>query len=450
MKTNRKRSVLENGVRVISERLSFSKSVSIGIWINIGSRDDPLGKEGISHFLEHMLFKGTQKRSALDIAKEFDQMGGFSNAFTSKETTCLHAKVLSNHLENIIELFADLFLNSKFEKTELKKEKDVIIQEINMVEDSPDEYIHEIFPSFYWPNHGLSHSILGTKTSILSITDQDIKQFFSDSYRASRIVIAGAGDVEHEHFVELVNKFFIKIPKGHGPKRTLAPTPNLGIKTFFKKTEQAHFILSCYAPTAKSSKRFLYSIFNVILGGSMSSRIFQEIREKRGLSYSIYSFTSYYEDTGTLSIYGACAQQNLCEIIKLLVEEIEKISRNGVSFNELNAAKEYIRTGILISLENIDSRMSRLAKNEIYFHKFLTEQEVLEKIESITIDDIKTTAKEIIQKGFCLVTLGPIKEKQLVILQDIIDYSKTTWRQKQNDISIPQYQEDQSTNIKII
>jgi len=432
MKITREKTVLENGVRVISERLPFSKSISVGIWINIGSRDDPLGKEGISHFLEHMLFKGTHRRTALDVAKEFDQMGGFSNAFTSKETTCFHAKVLSNHLENVIELFSDLLLSSLFNETEFQKEKEVIIQEINMIEDSPDEHIHEIFPTFYWSNHGLGHSILGSKESIESISKQDIKQFLYDSYRGSRIIIVGTGNVEHNHFVQLIDNHFRKIPKGSGPSRIPAPVPNKGIKICSKDIEQVHFILASYAPCAKSPKRFLYSVFNVILGGSMSSRIFQEIREKKGLCYSIYSFISNYEDAGILEIYGACAPKNLCEVIELLIKEIEKVSKHGIKPHELSSAVEYIKSAILISSENIDSRMTRLARDEIYLRNLLTEQKIIKQIEAITINDIKNAANDLIQKGFYLITLGPMKEKFINNLHKTIKGLKPTWRQKQN------------------
>ena len=450
MKTNRKRSVIENGVRIISERLSFSRSVSIGIWINIGSRDDPIGKEGISHFIEHMLFKGTKKRSALDIAKEFDQMGGFSNAFTSKEITCFHAKVLKDNLKDIIELLADIILNSTFNPLELYKEKEVILQELSMVEDCPDEYIHEIFPRFYWPNHGLGHSILGTKESISSITNESLKQFIWDSYRGSRIIVAAAGDIEHSYLVELINKTFSKIPKGSGPKRKPAPPPKIGIKICHKDLEQAHFILGGYAPTAGDIDKLLYSVFNVILGSSMSSRLFQEIREKRGLSYSIYSFTSHYEDTGMLGIYGACAPKKLCEIIRLIIAELAQIAQHGIKENELSSAIKYLKSAILLSCENIDSRMSRLAKHEIYLKKFLTPQEVIKKIETITLEDIKKVAQDTLSKGFSLVTLGPINEKQLRDCYQIIGYQETKWGQNQNDMQKIKYWESKGSSIKII
>ncbi len=450
MNTSKEKTILENGVRVLSERLSFSNSVSIGIWISIGSRDDPKGSEGISHFLEHMLFKGTHKRTALEIAKEFDQMGGFSNAFTSKETTCFHARVLKENLEDIVELLSDIILNSTFDPIELHKEKEVIVQELNMVEDSPDEYIHEVFPSFYWPNHGLSHSILGTKESILSMTDKSLKQFMWDSYRGSKIIVAAAGNIEHQYLVELTHRFLSKIPKGPGPKRLPAPVPKRGIKIYPKDIEQAHFILGGYAPTAKSDKKLFYSVFNVILGGSMSSRLFQEIREKRGLSYSIYSFTSHYEDTGMFGIYGACSPKNICEVIKLVVAELAQIAQYGIEEHELTSAIKYLKSAILISCENIDSRMTRLAKNEIYLNKFLTAHDVINKIEAISLEDIKKIAQSILSKGFSLITLGPINDKQIEDCYKIIGFQEPSWRQDQNDISKIKYWEDTGTGIKVI
>ncbi len=399
--------VIGNGIRVLVEEVPSVRSVSVGIWVDAGSRDETPAESGASHFIEHMIFKGTESRSALDIAKEFDRMGGFSNAFTSREQTCFHAKVLDTHLDQVMELLADIFLNSKFDPEELDRERMVILQEINMVEDSPDDLVHDLFYRSFWPGAGLGQPILGTQETVSGFDSSTLRRYMAEKYVGDRIVVAAAGNVRAEEFTRLVEAHFGSVPghsAGCGRRR---PAPAKGVWLHTKALEQVHLVLGFEGISASSAERFAATLLNVIWGGSMSSRLFQEVREKRGLAYSIYSFNSSYQDTGVTGVYAGIDAANIEETASIVMDQLRALAESGPSSDELQAAKDHVKGGLLLSAENSDSRMSRIAKMELYLGEYLTYDEVVQRIEAVTPEDVARVAAGRLQDGGSATILGP-------------------------------------------
>ena len=396
-------------MRVVTEQISHLHSVSMGIWLNVGSRDEEENESGLTHFIEHMLFKGTQKRSALEIAKQLDAVGGMSNAFTSKENTCFHAKVLDTHLPLVVEILSDIFLQSVFDQVEVEREREVILQEINMVEDTPDEYVHILFNKNFWDGNSLGRPIFGNVQTVKSFTREMILEYLNRGYHPDRIVLTAAGNVNHQEFLELVGPAFSNIERhGHNFDRT-PPRPNSRVDLYPRDIEQIHLCLGTRGTSLHEKERYCCSILNVILGGSMSSRLFQEVRERRGLAYSIYSFLSSQTDTGMMGIYGAVRPDNIKETLELIRQELIRFKREPISDTELRAAKEHIKGGIYLAAENTDNRMSRLAKNEMIFNRFVTYEEIEADLERVTVEDIQALAQQIFQpEVMSLVLLGQV------------------------------------------
>jgi predicted Zn-dependent peptidase len=416
------KSVLPNGIRVLTERIPNVRSVSVGIWVTIGARDEDASNSGISHFIEHMIFKGTERRTALDIAKAFDQMGGFSNAFTSKEITCFHAKVLDIHLDRVLDLFSDIFLHSRFDDKEMERERHVILQEISMLEDSPDELIHELFNKFYWPGSNLGQSILGTVDNVSAISSQTLKEFVDRTYVGPKILIAAAGNVEHGSFVAKINGLFGGLVSINGHSSHSRPMPHLGVKFFQKNLEQLHVLMGYEGPCSSDSQRYTALLLNVILGGSMSSRLFQEIREKRGLAYSVYSFFSSFQDTGMLGIYAGISEKQFSKTTELMHGELKKLADQSIEYDEVETARDHVKGGLLLSAESTDSRMTRLAKNEINLGKFVSYDEVIRKINAVTPEDIKQMATQCLNGGSALVCLGPIPDEGAGKSEELVSF----------------------------
>jgi predicted Zn-dependent peptidase len=385
----------------------------MGIWVTIGSRNEDIKNSGISHFIEHMIFKGTDRRSALDIAKTFDQLGGFSNAFTSKEITCFHARVLDIHLDTLLDLFSDIFLHSTFAEVEVERERRVIIQEIGMFEDSPDELIHELFNKFYWPESSLGQSILGTVDSVSKIDSQNLKKFVGDAYVGPKTLISAAGNLEHENFVDKINRLFGVLASTNGHSDYSVPVPNPCLKFFNRDLEQLHLLMGFQGPCSSDPQRYSALLLNTILGGSMSSRLFQEIREKRGLAYSVYSFFSSFQDTGILGIYAGISGKQLAKTVELIYRELKKLSDQYIESDELEAAKDHIKGGLLLSAESTDNRMMFLAKNEINLGKFISYAETISRIDAVTPIDIKQMANRCLNSGPALVCLGPAPDREI-------------------------------------
>ena len=408
------KSELANGVRLITERIEHVKSVSVGIWVNVGSRDEEAREGGISHLIEHMIFKGTARRTALQIAKEIDQVGGMSNAFTSKEFTCFHAKVMSDHLPLVTDLLADIFLGSLFDPEDLERERQVILQEIRMVEDTPDEMVHVLFSQNLWPGNPLGRPVMGTVETVGSMSRADIHQYLDRTYLSPRIVIAAAGDVDHQNLCDLIGGAFEGLPPAMEDRSASAPQTIPGINVTRKDLEQVHLCLGTDFPSIMEERRFAAALLNIMLGGNMSSRLFQEIREKRGLAYSVYSFYSAYIDSGLLGVYAGVEPKQTVETIRLIRSELEGVQAGRLEASELSAAQEHLKGSIILGSESVDNRMTRLAKNEITYRRNIEFDEVLEKVNQVTLDDVVQLAKEFFSpENLSLTVLGRIDEDDL-------------------------------------
>ncbi len=399
---------------MISEPLDHLKSVSIGIWVNAGSRDEHPEQNGISHFIEHMIFKGTRNRTTLQIAKELDAIGGMSNAFTGKENTCFHARVLGRHFDRLTDILSDIFLNSLFDPQDLERERQVILQEISMVEDAPDEKVHVFFNRQFWKSHSLGLPILGTNETVSAIRRETILQSVKRFYGPENVVVAAAGNIRHDALVSRFGPLFEDLEPGERPEERAEPHSSAGIFHHEKEHEQVHVCLGAEAPSLTDDRRFACALFNTLLGGNMSSRLFQEIRENSGLAYSIYSFLSSYCDSGVLGIYLGTDGDNVNPALETINKEIRKIQDGDLSQEDLVAAKEHIVGGIYLSSENPDNRMMRLARNEFVFGRYVTYEEVVKHIEQVTLDEVIQEAKTIFRgSGTSLVTLGPFGGERL-------------------------------------
>jgi predicted Zn-dependent peptidase len=408
------KTVLNNGIRIVTEPLPYLYSVSVGIWVDNGSRDENPDENGTSHFIEHMIFKGTRNRSALEIAKEMDAIGGMSNAFTSKEQTCFYNRVLENHLEQGVEILLDIFLNSLFDPEELERERLVVLQEISMVEDTPDEYTHVLLGETAYEGNSLAQPILGTPETVQAINQKRILNYLGRSYSPEKIVVAAAGKVDHEAFLNLVAPALDKIRPIAATNNRHNPVLSSRSKVVSKDLEQVHVAWATGAPSAVDPRRYACTLMNVIMGGNMSSRLFQEVREKRGLAYTIYSFLSSYRDIGMWGIYTAVAKETLAETLKVIGQELQKLKKGKLSSSELSAAKEFVKGGILLGAESSDNRMTRIAKNEITFGRDLPFEEILKDLDKVTPDEVVALADEILQPDqFSLVSLGPVSEEAL-------------------------------------
>ncbi len=408
------KTVLDNGVRIVSEHLNHLKSISLGIWVDAGSRDENKVENGVSHFIEHMIFKGTRNRNSLQIAKELDAIGGLSNAFTGKENTCFHARVLGKHFTTLADIFSDIFLNSNFDYDDMERERHVILQEISMVEDSPEDNIHVLFNDFFWLNHPVGMSVLGTGETVSSLSRETILGYIKDYYVPEKIIVAAAGDVDHESLVSYFKPVLEPLEKGRSNAIRTAPDPHSGISVNTKDQEQVHICLGAQAPSLSSDRRFASAILNTILGGNMSSRLFQEIRENQGLAYSVYSFLSAYMDTGLMGVYVATDLENVNPALETIQREIRKISKGEISKADLNAAKEHLIGGIYLASESTDGRMMRIAKNEFNFKRYVEYEELVSELEKVSVDDVIEVSKDIFHSDrVSLSTLGPLEEDGL-------------------------------------
>jgi predicted Zn-dependent peptidase len=409
-----RKSVLKNGVRILSEKLDYFRSVSLGIWVNVGSREEEARENGISHFIEHMLFKGTPRRDSLEIAKELDAIGGYSNAFTGKEYTCFHSKVLDNHLSPLSDILSDIFLNSLFDPHEVDRERHVILQEISQAEDTPDEHIHVLFSELFWPNHPIGKPVLGTQATVSTIQKEAMLQYLKRFYAPERILIAAAGHIDHDELVGYFQALFADLEPRYENSPGPSPQIHSGISCESKDLEQVHMCLGGKGPLLSGDLRFAGTVLNTILGGNMSSRLFQEIREKRGLAYSVYSFISAYMDTGLLGVYVGTDPSEANPVLEITNREIRKIQRGEISREDLEATREHLTGSILLGAESTDSRMMRLAKNEYVFGRYIGYEELLSNLQKVTVDEVVTVAREAFRRGqVSLAALGPLDESEL-------------------------------------
>ncbi len=408
------KTVLENGVKILSERMEHIRSISLGIWVGVGSRDEMERENGISHFVEHMIFKGTRNRNGLQIAKELDAIGGLSNAFTGKEHTCYHSKVLDKHLPTLAEILSDIFLNSIFDPQDMDRERQVILQEINMMEDTPEDRIHVLFNRLCWIDHPLGMCVLGTDETVSNIRKETILDYVNRFYTPTRIIITAAGNIEHDALVSHFEPLFRSINSDkEDPPRSI-PHVHSDISCQWKDLEQVHICLGGKAPNLSSDVRFAGAVLNTILGGNMSSRLFQEIREKRGLAYSLYSFLSAYMDTGLMGVYVGTEPSQVNQVLEIVNREIRKIRDGEVSKSDLSAALEHLMGGVLLGAENTDVRMMRLAKNDYVFGRYVSYDELVAKLQEVTVDQVVAVAQDTFQNDeVSLVTLGQTKKEDL-------------------------------------
>lgn len=405
------KTLLSNGVRILSQRMPHVQSVSMGVWVNIGSRDETDAENGLSHFIEHMMFKGTQKRSAFEIAKAFDAIGGYTNAFTSMENTCYHAKVMANHLETMSEILTDIFLNSLFDEAEIDKERPVIFQEIGMLEDTPDEYVHQLAAQSFWGDNPLGRSILGTHDNILQFDSKKIRSFFERLYQPDRIVVTAVGNIEHDRLVDLARPAFEAIQTGNPIPARGIPQGHFSVGIHPKDLEQAHICLNSQGLSTTDPRRYVLSLMNTILGGNMSSRLFQQIREQRGLAYSVYSFVSSFVDTGMSGAYAGVDPVHAFETVDLILNTLQSLKDSPVTEDELQHAKEFTKGNLLMASESNENQMARLAQGEFHFGHYTPLKEILDQIDQVTPSDIRMLAEELFQKNQMTLTLhGPVPE----------------------------------------
>ncbi|WP_042456426.1 M16 family metallopeptidase [Neobacillus dielmonensis] len=396
----------QNGVRIVLEQIPSVRSVAIGIWIGTGSRNENPETNGVSHFLEHMFFKGTTTKSAKEIAESFDSIGGQVNAFTSKEYTCYYAKVLDTHSKFALDVLADMFFNSTFVDEELTKERNVVLEEIKMYEDTPDDIVHDLLSQAVYGNHPLGYPILGTEQTLNTFTGQSLKDYIHQRYIPENVVISIAGNVP-EAFIYEVEKYFGSYEGGNQETIENPPVFHANRKSKKKDTEQAHLCIGFEG--LKVGHEDVYSLItlNNILGGSMSSRLFQDVREQRGLAYSIFSYHSAYQDSGIVTIYGGTGAKQLNVLFDTIQETLEKLKQDGITEKELTNSKEQLKGGLMLSLESTNSRMSRNGKNELLLKRHRTLDEIIDEIDQVTKTGVDEMARKVFNDHFSVSLVSP-------------------------------------------
>jgi len=403
---NIRRTVLPSGLIVLTERMEHVRSVAMGVWMRAGSRHEVPELNGISHFVEHMVFKGTKSRSAQRIAREVDAIGGNLDAFTGKETVCFNVKVLDEHVPTALDVLSDLVLNPVFASEEIARERGVILEEIKMDEDNPDTLVHEIFTQNFWKDHPLGKPILGTRETVRSFEQNTLLRFFEQRFLAGNMVFSAAGNLEHDSFVEQVARHFGSLASGSVSSDDIAPnvTPRIHLRNK-KSLEQVQLCLGVPAPPIADESRYTTLLLNTLLGGGMSSRLFQTVREERGLVYAIYSDLNPYRDTGSLCVYAGTSADRALQVIDLIMEEFRRLKSEPLQPGELRRAKDQLKGNLLLSLESSMSRMSNLARQQMYFERFFGLEEILDRVESVTEDQVMAMSTRLFQRDHVAVTL---------------------------------------------
>ena len=410
-----KKTVLDNGITVVTESIPYFSTVSLGIWFKAGSRFEDLSNNGISHFIEHMLFKGTASRSAHDIARQFDAIGGSINAFTGKEYTCVYARVLRKDMDLALDIISDMYNNPLFKDEDLEKEKYVVVQEIKMVEDNPEESIYDMFNASYFKDNPLGMTILGTETNVESLTAQQIKSYFREYYGPETMIVTITGRIDHDECVKKIEESFRHVRNTEKTHSVVLPQIHRGIDIFEKDLEHIYICIGTDGVSQVDPKRYPLYVLNAVMGGSMSSHLFQDIREQRGLVYNIYSYVNCYLDTGTFGVATSTSRKFIEEVLGLIKDEIRRIRETGITDGELEFSKEHIKGNLFISLESSEARMGRLAKNEIYFGGYIPLKETLREIDRIKKKDVDSIAEEIFNnpEEISMTVLGKTKGKKV-------------------------------------
>jgi predicted Zn-dependent peptidase len=391
---------LPNGLVVLTEPMEHVHSVSVGIWLRSGSRRERAEINGISHFIEHMVFKGTQRRTAEDIAREIDRLGGMLDAFTSKEMVCFNTRVLDEHLAKAFDILAGLVLEPKFALDDIVREQSVVLEEIRMTQDNPEDLVHELFTQNFWHPHALGRPILGTPETVSAFTRDTLQTWFQQCYAPNRLVITAAGHLTHAQLVDLVSSRFSELPRvedGYSDPKPI-PSPHITLRSK-SELEQVHVCLGVPALPLTDRRRFTVSVMNNILGGGMSSRLFQNIRERQGLAYSIFSDLNPYRDTGALSVYAGTSLDTAGKVVQSVLGEFRKMRDEPIEAEELRRAKDHLKGATLLALEGSGARMSSLARYHMYFDRHFTPQELITMLEAVSVEEVQQVAEELFQPG---------------------------------------------------
>ncbi len=401
---------LNNNIPLVMERITGVRSITLGIWVKVGSRFENAPESGLSHFLEHMFFKGTEKRSQKEIAFEIDSLGGDLNAFTSKETTTFYIKVLDEYLDRGMELLSDIFLNSVFPEEEIEKEKGVILEEIRMSEDTPDDYVHDLFSEYIWGGRGLGQRILGSYETVRSFKRENLIEYIHKHYRTDNIVVSCAGNIDYKAVQDGLNETIGRLNRDSTALSFEKPTFHSGVRVVQRDHAEVHICMGVEGVPQNSPDRYAMLLLNTIMGMGVSSRLFQEIREERGLAYSVYSFASSYIDTGVFGVYVGTSPEKYREVIELVKKQFDTF-RDTVTEEELTRAKRQLRGNIILALESTSGRMSNIARQEIYYGRYYSPSEIIKTIDSVSLSDIKALSERLFtDRPTALTMLGPVKE----------------------------------------
>ena len=409
-----RKTVLDNGVTVISEPMDSVRSITLGIWFAVGSRDESPAEAGMSHFMEHMMFKGTPSRSAREISEEFDRLGAELNAFTSKEYTAYYSRFVDEHLETAFDILADMVVSANLDEPSCVSEREVVIEEIARMEDTPDDRIHEIFSHALWPDHPIGLPILGSRETVGGFDHMQSVAFRSRHYLTGNAVVAAAGNIDHDALVALAEAKLGSLPSGPRSVRPVAQAAGASrLSTLAKETEQAHICYGVATMNAHHPDRFALSLLDGALGGGMASRLFQEIREKRGLAYAVYSFSALYQDTGEFAVYAGTRPENADQVVQLIREEMERIAGDGLAPDELDRVRQAATGHLVLAMESTRTRMQRLGKNEVTGGEILSADEIMERFEAVSMDDIRRVSAEVLSADKVLAVIGPFAAEDL-------------------------------------
>jgi predicted Zn-dependent peptidase len=409
-----RKSVLPNGIRLVTETMPHVRSVAVGIWIETGSRMEPEARGGISHLIEHLVFKGTQTRSAEDIARTIDSVGGQMDAFTAKEHTCFYISVLDEHLPLAADVLTDILMRPLCAPEDLEKEKAVVFQEIKMVEDTPDDLIHDLFAERVWAGHPLGRPILGRWDVVKHFGRDTVLGYFAEEYAPARIIVAVAGHAEHARVVDVFASRFNGFARPPASRELTPPTMHAGVHVVQKPLEQVQVVLGFPGVPDTAPERYALYLLNDVVGGSMSSRLFQEIRERQALVYSVHSGNQGYRDSGLFYIYAGTDAANLTKVLKVLLKELRALKKDGITADELRRAKDHLKGSLMLSLESTSARMNRLAKQEMRFGSFLSMDEMLAAIDGVGLEELQGLIQRVIDEDqLALMTLGPVDRRKL-------------------------------------
>ena len=405
---------LDNGIRVITETVNHVQFMSMGFWVGVGSRYESEKQWGITHFIEHMLFKGTEKRTADQISGAVDAVGGQLNAFTSKENTCYYIKTLTEDFPLAVDVLSDMFLNSRFDNEEIAKEREVIIEEIKMYEDTPDDQVHDLMSANLWPDHPLGRAILGTEESIAAFDHDMLKDYMKQYYTGSNIVVSVVGNISHKQVVDAIQEVLGGIPKGEPNQYAIADRAKAGVNCYYKEIAQSQICVAMPGVAKEDDRLFPLSILNTYLGGGMSSRLVKKIREEEGLAYSVYSYNGSYTDTGAFVISVGTRPENCQRVIDIILEELEDVRQNGITQDELDKSFSQLKGSLYMGLETVNSRMNKLGRSLLMYDRVITPEENVDDLSKVTVEDVKALAGDkFCRENLQITVLGPVEDVKM-------------------------------------